>query len=90
YCRDYYLSACKSLRLTIDKEIKVLPLRYRSSFPSLTRITQNVTIIEVKFVPEAFETFRVLSNHLPIRFSRFSKYEIGMHQDLTLKIKNIV
>jgi hypothetical protein len=90
YRREYYLSACKTLRLTIDKEIKALPLRYRSFSPNLTRIKQNVTVIEVKFAPDAFETFRVLANHLPIRFTRFSKYEIGMHQDLTLKIKNIV
>ena len=90
YHRAYYLSACKSLRLTIDKDIKALPLRYRSFSPRLTRIKQNPTIVEVKFKPDAFDTFRVLTNLLPLRFVRFSKYEIGMHEDLTLKIKNIV
>lgn len=90
YHRDYYLSACKSLRLTIDKKIKALPLRYRNSFPRLTPIQQDVTIIEVKFEPRAFDIFCRLASQLPLRFSRFSKYEMGMHEDLTLKIKNIV
>ena len=90
YYRDYYLSACKSLRLTVDKNIKALPLRYRNSFPRFTPIKQDLTIIEVKFEPNAFDVFCRLANQLPIRFSRFSKYEMGMHEDLTLQIKNIV
>lgn len=90
YRREYYMSSSNSLRLTIDSDLKWLPLRYKNSMPQLFSSTPDIRIIEVKFEPLALEEFSVVANLLPFRIARFSKYLTGMQKDVTLKIQNVV
>ena len=80
YHRHYFLSGDGRFRLTVDSNLQFasLPLDRRSAIapmsPALT------LIIEVKFQPELAEYAEAITNALPFRMTRFSKYVTGIER----------
>ncbi len=80
YHRHYFLSGDGRFRLTVDSNLQFasLPLDHPSAIapmsPALT------LIIELKFQPELAEYAEAITNALPFRMSRFSKYVTGIER----------
>ena len=78
YQRHYFLSRDGNFRLTVDSRMQFAapPHNGRLAFawsPSLTTL-----VLELKFGPEAAETVDAITNALPFRVVRFSKYVAGI------------
>ena len=75
YRREYYLSACGRIRITLDFDQQVWDQRFRSQ-PSFQR-TANLPetfVVECKFARHERELASQVLIGLPIRVSRHSKY----------------
>jgi hypothetical protein len=76
YRRHYFLSHDGRFRLTVDSELQFAGVQAdgrRTLFPA---VAAAVVVIELKFGPE-FDACLV-TNTLPFRVSRFSKYVAGI------------
>lgn len=78
YHRVYYLAADRRFRLTMDSQLTFRGVQAnRSSFPVHSREDQPI-VIELKY-PEQFDgDADVISQQLPLRLSRNSKYASGI------------
>ncbi len=75
YVRDYYISQCKKIRITIDKNHGVYDQRFRDNIN--TKVAANILryiVVEIKFHPNLTEYVSAKIHDIPMRFSRNSKY----------------
>jgi hypothetical protein len=78
YERDYYEDIfCKSIRVTIDKNIYYQKTRPLSSANLLSR---DYVIVELKFKPNDYQKVEALMGNFPFRRIRSSKYIAAMGQ----------
>ena len=80
YVRHYFLSSDGRFRLTVDSDLQFacLPHDHR---PAIVPWSPAVTlIIELKFQPELAEDAALVTNALPFRVARFSKYVVGIER----------
>ena len=74
YTRQYYLSANKRIRLTIDQNIK-----YTNFLNQLkSTATDPRTIVEIKYAKESEIHALSIPQFLPLTLCRFSKYVTGI------------
>jgi len=78
YQRHYFLSRDGKFRLTVDWHLQFagVPQNHRQATDSLRPVT--TPIIELKFRPEFAQDAGTVTNALPFRVTRFSKYVAGM------------
>ena len=78
YQRNYFLSRDGKFRLTVDSNLQFarLPNDHGPTRPPLPRAA--TLIIELKFGPELAEDADAITNELPFRMARFSKYIAGI------------
>jgi len=75
YRRSYYLSKCKQVRVTVDREHSVFDQRL-SNIINISKKSNTVQyiILEVKFHPDLTEYVSEMIADIPMRISRNSKY----------------
>lgn len=81
YQRRYYESADHRFRLTVDSDLEFLaPNRAGGTvWQPVAGLTHGV-IIELKYAPDHAEAAPAVTNHLPFRMARCSKYVLGIEQ----------
>ena len=78
YRRHYFLSRDGRFRLTVDSELQFAGVQADGRPTAFSGAASAVVIIELKFGPELAEKARLVTNTLPFRVSRFSKYVAGI------------
>jgi SPX domain protein involved in polyphosphate accumulation len=79
YRRQYFRSADRRVRLTIDSALAFFRFRrHENSF--LARIeVPALVVVELKYADAASEQATMIANHLPFRMTRMSKYVFGLN-----------
>ena len=78
YRRHYFLSHDGRFRLTVDSELQFAGVQPDGRRTAFLAFGAAVVIIELKFAPEFAESASLVTNALPFRISRFSKYVAGI------------
>jgi hypothetical protein len=78
YQRKYYLSICDQFRITLDFNIRSIPLRFVNNFPFENIFEQDVSVLEIKYGDVQKTDSRIAINSLPYNQSRNSKYVNGL------------
>ncbi|MDX1628236.1 MAG: polyphosphate polymerase domain-containing protein [Fulvivirga sp.] len=73
YFRHYFLSADARFRVTVDSVFETMSLT-PDGFPKQYCHKKAPVIIELKYQPEDMDTASQITNYLPFRLTRFSKY----------------
>jgi SPX domain protein involved in polyphosphate accumulation len=76
YARRYFVSADKNFRITLDYDLCFYDLR--STFNLQKKVSSDVTVLELKYAYEHDALARTITTLLPNRYSRSSKYRIGL------------
>jgi VTC domain len=76
YLRRYFISADKRFRITLDYALGFYDVQ--SGFNPLKKVSSNVTVLELKYQYEHDELARTLTGSIPNRYSKSSKYRIGL------------
>lgn len=74
YLRQYFLSADKKVRLTIDSQMEYQPLRGVLS----RKFKSERTVIEIKYHPDDEKQAVTVANSLPFSLQKNSKYVNGL------------
>ena len=79
YKRSYFINRDHTIRITLDKEIKVFDQRYSPS-PNFTRtgIFPHNVVLELKFAEKNRERVSQIFWDIPVNMSRNSKYVSGV------------
>jgi SPX domain protein involved in polyphosphate accumulation len=78
YCRQYFRSADRRVRLTIDSDLAFFRFRrHVNSFLARVAVPALV-VLELKYSDAASEAAASVANHLPFRMTRMSKYVFGL------------
>ena len=78
YSRDYFLSADRRFRITVDTDMEAYRLSpHNNSFLHKTKDRIN-TILELKYNMPDDDRASVVTEHLPFRITRSSKYVDGI------------
>ena len=75
YERDYFISFDKKFRITIDYNINFSHLKFNKI---ISNRLKNITLIEIKCEEKNIKHLDRISNELPFKISRFSKYTEGI------------
>ena len=78
YRRHYFLSRDGDFRLTVDSELQFAGVKADGRPRAFSGAASAVVIVELKFAPEFAEKASLVTNRLPFRVSRFSKYVAGI------------
>ena len=78
YRRHYFLSRDGMFRLTVDSELQFAGVQADGRPTAFSGAASGVVIIELKFEPELAERACLVTNTLPFRLNRFSKYVAGI------------
>ena len=78
YHRHYFLSHDARIRLTLDSCLRFCSVSHHRSPAGWSFHTASTVIIELKFAPEFAEHASLVTNALPFRMTRFSKYVVGI------------
>jgi len=78
YDRKYYLSGDGKYRITVDNTMKVYHLdKFRNNFLNYSENNEDV-ILELKYDDNCDENAEDITNHLPFRMTKSSKYVSGV------------
>jgi hypothetical protein len=80
YQRHYLRSADRKFRLTVDAALKFYPARSTSNGTTIAANGGSIVILELKFEPQYAEVAAAVTNALPFRLNRCSKYVLGIEQ----------
>jgi len=78
YQRRYFLSADRRFRLTVDWDLRFQSARWGPGGAATIRPREPAVIIELKYGPEQAEQAALVTNALPFRLVRCSKYVLGI------------
>ncbi len=79
YRRQYFRSADRQIRLTIDSDLAFFRFqRHGNSFRARVGVPALV-VLELKYADAANEEATAVANHLPFRMTRMSKYVFGLN-----------
>jgi len=78
YFRRYYVSGNGRFRLTVDSDLQFGPASSESAVRELPRLP--ALVLELKYRPEAAAEAERVTNALPFRLTRFSKYVLGIER----------
>lgn len=77
YQREYFLSLDNKFRLTIDTQLKFFDLNpYRAAVD--VPFQRNRIVVELKFEKSDYEYAEFITNNLPFRLTKSSKYVFGV------------
>lgn len=76
YSRRYFMSADSKYRITLDFDLKFWDLH--SGFNLLKKVDTNICVIELKYSYENDDLVNLISENIPYRYSKSSKYAIGL------------
>ena len=76
YTRKYFLSACKSFRITIDSDLTYGGVLTQNSLELSKKIKEEYNILELKYDSE--KNARDVSTQFPFRLTKSSKYVAGV------------
>ena len=78
YSRKYYRDFSRQFRITIDKNISYFPAKNQLNFSKFPRQESNKVVVELKYDSELNEKASEISNNLPFRLTKNSKYVTGI------------
>lgn len=78
YQRHYFLSRDGRFRLTVDSQLQYAAAPSNGGPAAPLSIDVGTVLLELKFGPDAAETADAVTNALPFRVARFSKYVAGI------------
>jgi hypothetical protein len=79
YSRQYFRSADRQVRLTIDSELTFFRFqRHGNSFRSRVE-ARGLVVVELKYADAASEAAATVASQLPFRMTRMSKYVFGLN-----------
>lgn len=79
YRRQYFRSADRQLRLTIDSDLAFFRFQRPTNF-FLARVeVPALVVVELKYSDAASKEAAAVANHLPFRMTRMSKYVFGLN-----------
>ena len=78
YQRQYWRSACGRFRLTVDWSLQFFGLRTGAVSAISSCLRTPAVILELKFEPQYAEEAAAVTNALPLRMARCSKYVLGI------------
>jgi len=78
YQRHYFQSHDARFRLTLDSQLRFSSVPHNRCPASCSFHTVPKVIIELKFAPEFAEHASLITNAIPFRMTRFSKYVVGI------------
>lgn len=83
YERLYYETFCGNVRLTIDTDHRCFD-QWSKQNPnfSVPSVVPNPIVVEVKYAPEHEELGKFISDSIPLRYSRHSKYLVNTNNSL--------
>lgn len=81
YFRKYFVLSGGRVRLTLDSQMKMGRISKRGWKPTASWKTLGRHVIEVKYDPKDEEEVMELTQGLPFRLDKFSKYVTGIHAD---------
>jgi hypothetical protein len=76
YLRRYFVSADKNFRITLDYALTFYDTR--THFSPAKKVTSDVSVLELKYAYEHDELARTITTAFPNRYSKSSKYRIGL------------
>ncbi|MEZ4828221.1 MAG: polyphosphate polymerase domain-containing protein [Bacteroidia bacterium] len=77
YCRAYYISADRKFRLTIDYDMRYHSLRLSPSFHGYY-VNDPQLVIEIKYNEADDKAVEFITQHIPFRQEKHSKYVSGV------------
>ena len=78
YRRKYFLSANKKFRLTLDDQLTYVDIPKLNGFFTHREMERGKVVMEIKYDTEVDLNASWLTDHLPFRLSKNSKYVIGV------------
>lgn len=78
YLRKYFISSDNKIRLTMDFNMEYYKLNQISNSFNIKNIDRKNTIIELKYSNTDAEIIESITNHLPFRLTKNSKYVTGL------------
>ncbi|HOY57102.1 MAG TPA: polyphosphate polymerase domain-containing protein [Verrucomicrobiota bacterium] len=78
YRRHYFLSRDGKFRLTVDSHLQFAAAHNNHGPALASSLPLTILILELKFDPDAAESADAITNALPFRLARFSKYVTGI------------
>ncbi len=78
YRRHYFESADRRFRLTVDSELQFASVRGAESGPLRGSASHGSPILELKYQPQHADRAAAITNALPFRVTRCSKYVLGI------------
>ena len=78
YARNYYLSADKKFRITIDTDLNYIKIGNQNNGYLNHNNIHTDTILELKYNPEDDKRAKNISSNFPFRVTKSSKYVQGM------------
>lgn len=78
YQRHYFLSRDGKFRLTVDSHLQFAGAHHNHGPAFASSLPLAMLILELKFGPGAAESADAITNALPFRLARFSKYVAGI------------
>jgi len=79
YCRQYFRSADRQVRLTIDSELAFIRFRCQGNSFRPRVEAPGLVVVELKYGDAACETAATVASQLPFRMTRMSKYVFGLN-----------
>jgi hypothetical protein len=80
YQRHYLLSADRAFRLTVDAALEFHGTRSSANSLTLAAHGEDFVILELKFDPRLAAAAAAVTNAMPFRLNRCSKYVLGIEQ----------
>ncbi len=78
YRRTYYLSADRDFRITVDQQLEYTEVRHRFNTFSRCVTVDNARVLELKYALDKDDAARAITQGLPFRLTRSSKYVSGL------------
>ena len=78
YSRKYFQSSDKKYRLTIDWDMEYYTIENVNNTFRNKKHDYLTTILELKYPIDNDDYAQIITNHLPFRFSKNSKFEVGI------------
>ena len=78
YKRQYFLSHDKNIRITIDDKMTYYHIAARNNTFTRKQLDRNSVIVEMKYSLEAAGIASDITQHLPMRMTKSSKYVNGI------------
>lgn len=81
YVRKYYESLNRDFRITVDSKIRNFTINNATGKHFENNLTESFNILELKYLSIKESEANIISNFLPFRMTKFSKYIYGVNNN---------